>query len=339
MNLRYMLSFVRILKTPGLFPIMKDWQTLVRLHFILAAHESGLLKALAVPCERQELVKKLEVKRPDLLEALLDVGLAAKELGIKDRRLFIKGKRSKTITNAGGDMLAAMIQASLTYYNDAYRNAAHRLQGGELGDDLQKMGDLVARFSKIGEPIIRDFLAGIVAGKTPMRILDVGCGSGALLRSAHAANPNATGVGVDIDEAAVRQARNNIMEWGLADRFRIVHGDVGHPNEEIAGPFDLISLMNLLYYFNEEDRVGLIQHLSAMLSRRGVLAVAMNCHSKGTDIGAANLNMVNCSLKGLTRLPSLDEITSLLKRCGFGRMDIHHFMPGSTFYGIVAMRQ
>jgi hypothetical protein len=80
-----MLSFLRILKMAGLFPIMKDWQALVRMHFIFAAYESGLLKALAIPCERQTLIENLEVKRPDLLDALLDVGLATKELGIKTR--------------------------------------------------------------------------------------------------------------------------------------------------------------------------------------------------------------------------------------------------------------
>jgi hypothetical protein len=73
-----------------------------------------------------------------------------------------------------------------------------------------------------------------------------------------------------------------------------------------------------------------------MLSPQGVLAIAMNCHSRGRDVGAANLNMVNCSLKGLTRLPDRDEILALLKRCPFRQIEAHSFMPGSTFYGFVA---
>jgi 2-polyprenyl-3-methyl-5-hydroxy-6-metoxy-1,4-benzoquinol methylase len=306
------------------------------MHFIFAAYESGLLKALAAPCEKQTLVEKLHVKRPDLLDALLDVGLATKELGMKNRLFFIKGKRSKAIMNSKGDMLAAMIQANITYYSDAYRHAPDRLQGGELGDDLHKMGALVARFSRIAEPILKDFLSGIVSGRNPMRILDVGCGSGVFLHSANDANRSATGVGLDIDEAVIGQAKNNIAEWGLKDSFSILHGDVRHPPKEIVGPFDLITLFNILYYFKDEDRAELIQNLRAMLSPDGVLAVAMNCHSRGRDIGAANLNMVNCSLKGLTRLPDLDEIILLLKRCGFRRIDTHRFMPGSTFYGLAA---
>jgi hypothetical protein len=46
-------------------------------------------------------------------------------------------------------MLAAMIQANVTYYSDGYRNAADRIHGHELGDDLAEIGDLVARFSNI----------------------------------------------------------------------------------------------------------------------------------------------------------------------------------------------
>lgn len=31
-----MLSFLRIMKIPGLYPIMKDWQAFIRMHFIYA---------------------------------------------------------------------------------------------------------------------------------------------------------------------------------------------------------------------------------------------------------------------------------------------------------------
>ena len=59
MNLRYALSFIRILKIPGLYALMKDWQASVRINFIFAAYESGLLKALCQPCDRKTLIEKL----------------------------------------------------------------------------------------------------------------------------------------------------------------------------------------------------------------------------------------------------------------------------------------
>ena len=335
MKLRYALSLLRILKIPGMYPLMKDWQASLRIHFIFAAYESGLLKALSQPCDRKTLIEKLQVKRPQLLDALLEVGLATKELEVKNERFLVKGKRSKAIVAADGDMLSAIIQATVTYYSDAYRNLTARMHGEELGENLDEIGDIVARFSKMTEPIIKNFLASLVRNKNPMTVLDVGCGSGFLLRSVYDINSNASGVGFDIDKAVVDQARNNIIAWGLSNRFKIYHGDICGFSEKV-GPFDLISLINILYYFNKEDRLKLLNNLHNMLSPNGILIVVMNFHSKGKDIGAANLNVVNSSLKGLTPLPVLDETKSLLEQCGLSGIKIHQFMPGSTFYGIVA---
>ena len=336
MNLRYIISLLRIMRIPGLYPIMKDWQAFIRMHFIFSAYESGLLKALSIPSNRDRLIKELDVKRQEILDALLEVGLASKELELKNGLFSIKGKRSKAITADNGDMLAAMIQGNVTYYSDAYRNARHRMNGAELGDDLSKIGDLVARFSKISEPLIKNFIANIVHDKNPMRVLDVGCGSGILLKSSYDANSDATGVGIDIDEKVVQQARANISTWGLSDRFEIRHGDIRHISDEIMGAFDVITLYNLLYYFGKEDRFDLIKILRKKLSPDGVLAVAMSFNSKGKDLATANLNMVNSSLKGLTPLPQLNDIISILRACGFANIKIHRFMPGSTFYGLVA---
>lgn len=55
MNVRCMLYFLRILKIPGLLSIMQDWQGLVRMHFLYAAYDSGLLQAL--PCDKPRFVK------------------------------------------------------------------------------------------------------------------------------------------------------------------------------------------------------------------------------------------------------------------------------------------
>jgi hypothetical protein len=73
-----------------------------------------------------------------------------------------------------------------------------------------------------------------------------------------------------------------------------------------------------------------------MLSPDGTLAVAMHFQSRGKDPGAANLNMVNSSLKGLTPLPDLDDLTAQLKARGFNRITTHSLMPGSTFRGVSA---
>jgi hypothetical protein len=251
-NLRYTLSFLRILKKPGLYPLMKDWQAFVRINFIFAAYESGLLKALSQPCDRRALIKKLQIKRPELFDALLEVGIAAKELAVKNKKFYIKGKRSKAVADENGDMLSAIIQASVTYYSDAYKNATSRMQGEALGDNLDEIGGIVSRFSKMTEPIIKDFLVSFVRGKNPMTVLDVGCGSGFLLRSVYEINNNANGIGLDIDKTVVDQAKSNINAWGLADQFKINRGNIFSYSEK-TGPFNLISLIDELVKSHSSD--------------------------------------------------------------------------------------
>jgi SAM-dependent methyltransferase len=336
MKFKYLITVLRTLKIPGLFPIIKDWQSFLRMHFIYAAIESGLLEALGTSSSREELVQKLNVKRPEILDALLDVGLSVKELAYKNGSYSIKGKRSKAVIGNKGDVLAAMIQANITYYSSAYRSAADRMHGAPLGNDLEKIGGLVARFSKIGEPFIKNFIEDIVVGKDSMRILDVGCGSGIFLRSIFNANHAAIGIGIDIDEVVVEQARQNIEKWGLDDKFRIIAGDIRVSPDSLEGPFDLITLFNILYYFPSEERLELLRRLRSILAPHGTIAIAMNLRSRGKDLGAANLNMVNASLKGLTPLPDLDEITMQLKNSGFDNIKAQRLIPTSTFYGIAA---
>lgn len=169
-----------------------------------------------------------------------------------------------------------------------------------------------------------------------MRVLDVGCGSGVFMQTIYNANHNASGIGIDIDEEVADQAKQNIEKWGLSNKFRIIAGDILKSPKGLEGSFDLITLHNIIYYFPAEERLELLNRLRSMLSPDGVVAISTHFQSGGKDLGAANLNMVNCSLKGLTPLPALDELTAQLKESGFGDVKISRLIPGSTFYGISA---
>ena len=80
-------------------------------------------------------------------------------------------------------------------------------------------------------------ILGRRAADARWRILDLGCGSGALLCALLAAMPNATGLGVDISEAAVALTQRNLAALGLAARGRPVCGDWTAP---VSGRFDII---------------------------------------------------------------------------------------------------
>ena len=95
------------------------------MHFIYAALDSELLEALRFTLSRNEIIKKLKVERTEILDALLDVGVSIGELSCRNDLYKIKGKISKALISDKGDELAALIQANVTYYNSAYRNAGN----------------------------------------------------------------------------------------------------------------------------------------------------------------------------------------------------------------------
>ena len=68
-------------------------------------------------------------------------------------------------------------------------------------------------------------------------VLDLGTGSGCLLVTLLAERTTASGIGVDLSEAACLQASANAVMHALADRARIVRGDWFEP---VEGRFDLI---------------------------------------------------------------------------------------------------
>jgi hypothetical protein len=205
-------GIITALRTPNLLSqirFMRDWQSFLRVHFFYSALESGLLEALKTPASREQLVEGLQVQRPGLLEALLELGLSLGELSHRKGLYRVKGRRSRALLDSDGDALAAMIQEHVTYYNSVYRHVAARMQGAPPGDYLEEIAGLVARSSTLAEPFIQSFLRATVSGKGPMTILEVGCGSGVYLRCAAEANAQATGVGIEMDEKVVVQAQDS----------------------------------------------------------------------------------------------------------------------------------
>lgn len=336
MKIKYLFKLLFKSDMRALLPVMRDWRSVTRIHFIHAALEAGLLQALNEPRTRDQLIADLQVKRPEFLDALLDVGLSISELSYSGDAFKLKGRISRTVITEKGDGLGGLIQAQATYYNSIFRLAAERMHGAPDGDYLEEIGPLVARFSKLAEPIMRTFIGDLVKGKDRMRILEVGCGSGLLLRAAVEANDQAIGVGIDLDPAVVEQAVANVDRWGLNDRITILAGDVRNQAVAEQGPFDLITLYNVIYYFPDEQRPQLLNSLQSMLAPGGRVALANGFQGHGKDPSAASLNLANCSIKGLNPLPDVEELTGQLKESGFSEVSLTKMIPGSSFIGLVA---
>jgi release factor glutamine methyltransferase len=71
----------------------------------------------------------------------------------------------------------------------------------------------------------------------PLRVADLGTGSGALLLALLSELPSAFAIGTDLSSAALALARNNARQLGLAARAVFVACDFA---AALAGPFDLV---------------------------------------------------------------------------------------------------
>jgi release factor glutamine methyltransferase len=87
------------------------------------------------------------------------------------------------------------------------------------------------------ETVVEAALAQIPDRGAPLRILDLGTGSGCLLLALLSELPNAIGVGTDTSAAALAIARGNAARLGLAGRTELRQSDWGRA---LAAPFDLI---------------------------------------------------------------------------------------------------
>jgi release factor glutamine methyltransferase len=86
------------------------------------------------------------------------------------------------------------------------------------------------------ETLIEAALA-LVDRRTPLKLLDLGTGSGCILVTLLAELPHATGVGIDKSLAALEVARANALDLGVADRAGFIADDW---LDGVEGTFDLV---------------------------------------------------------------------------------------------------
>lgn len=108
-----------------------------------------------------------------------------------------------------------------------------------------------------------------LAAGEPLDVLDLGCGTGWSSISFAEAHPAARVVGVDLDEASIREARGHAAERGVADRVSFLLGDAARPD---LGAFDLACVFEALH--DMADPVAVLTAVRRSLRPGGVLLVA-----------------------------------------------------------------
>ncbi|GAB7189922.1 class I SAM-dependent RNA methyltransferase [Kineococcus sp. NUM-3379] len=152
--------------------------------------------------------------------------------------------------------------------------------GGDGWEVLVRLGSrpLSARpWRRAGHPAAANATVAaamtVLAGARPGdRVANLMCGSGTLLVERLLAGPARSAVAVDTDAGALAAAAENLAAAGLADRVRLLHGDVAEDGWTRHGPFDL--LLADPPWGDKAGRDQDAEHVHRLLLRRAAGAAA-----------------------------------------------------------------
>jgi ubiquinone/menaquinone biosynthesis C-methylase UbiE len=104
--------------------------------------------------------------------------------------------------------------------------------------------------------------------ETPLRLLDIGCGTGTFAAMLAAVRPNAHVVGMDFAESMARTASQKARQAGAAERVAFVRGDSEHlPFADAA--FDVVTCSNSFHHY--PDQQACVQQMRRVLKPGGRL--------------------------------------------------------------------
>jgi len=305
---------------------------LYRLSFLAGASSGRVLRMLhdEGPLPLADLQARLA---PDpathgALEAWLGFGVRLGELGLGNRGYFLRGSLARALGQPGLDPVAALLEEVASLHALLLLQAPRRFRQGRLFTLEDQDGRMIARSSRTLEPLVFGAVDAFVPPRGPVRLLEIGCGSGTYVRRAAARNPDLTAVGLELQPEVAAAARANLQAWGLSDRATIETGDVREAAPGIG--FDLATLHNNVYYFAVEERVGLLRRVRGMLRPGGALLVTTGC--LGGSLGMEALNLWAAATAGCGRLPSPEEMRGQMEEAGFSEVASRRLAPGESYF-------
>jgi len=266
------------------------------------------------------------------------VGTELGEISQRGGRYRVRGRRSRAIA-AGDTLLRAHYRSMLDYQAGPYADLEALLRSGP-GDgrsDLDTYADDIAQVSTAATPFIASYLTGVIAAARPARILDVGCGTAVYSRIAAGADPSVLVDGIDLAESVVDAARAEVSAAGLDDRIRLHAGDIRGWAPPDGTHYDLILLLNNVYYFPPGERVALYRRLGGLLGELGQLVVTTQ--TTPGSIAAAHLNLMLACQAGAAALPREGELRADLPAAGFEITDLQAIVPTEPFVAVTATKR
>lgn len=326
MSIVSMTKYVLKLQPLLTFRLRKTCNELYRASFISAALSEGLYDILCdgpVSLENIQKAMGLDFHR-DGLEAWLDFGVSLGELRKNLHGYELKGVLSKQLAKPSNDTWQAYLQARADIFHEYIMKTPTFLRRKMLPELSEAYGELFARSSRTVEPILLDVVDSIIPQHGPLKVLEVGCGSGVYIDRACRRNRDISVVGIELHNKTADFARSNMKTWGMDDRVSIEAVDVR--NYQNDGAFDLVTFHNLIYYFPLGERFNLLAHIRGLLKPGGKLVISTLCQFN--DPGISTMNLWSSMTDGCGPLPKRNEILELLRSTAFMKIQSKRLIPG-----------
>ncbi|WP_461021586.1 SAM-dependent methyltransferase [Thalassiella azotivora] len=321
---------------------MRAGQEAVRLAATAAGLSTGVLDAVRHgDATTAEVADRVGTARTPLLLALLGVLESHRLLRRRpdDDGTGVRWRltpRGRAVVD--DDVARAAYEAYAGYHTGLYRELRRQLDGGPGRRDVTDDADVVARSSAAMTPFVTAELTALARDRRPRRVLDVGCGAGGLLAAVLEEAPGATGVGVDVDSAAVDLARQRWQATGLGSRTTGVVADLrdaaAHP--DVGDGFDLVLLANVVYYLPVEERVEALRTVARLLAPGGAVLVVTTL--AGDSAFTRHLDLLLRAQEGRMELPSQRELVAQLLEAGLVPGPVTRVAAGEPLVSLLAER-
>ena len=268
----------------------------------------------------------------EALAAWMTHGELLGELRLTDGRYQLRGFLARRLALPEHAVYAAYVQALVTIHVEGVFGALDHLQEPRSLSQLDH--PLIARVSELSGPLLDELCDGVVPTGCKVHMLEIGCGNARILRRACQANPQLTGVGLDLDEPVAARARALAADEGLGQRMSVVAGDVR--TVELEGSFDVVTMFNLLYYLPPEERGAVVARVAEWVAPGGALVIAGNFRG-----GTLPNNMLDIWFSGLREcgpLPTADELHAMLAATPLSEVTASRAVPGDELWSFVARR-
>ena len=223
--------FLRLLRQGRLKPLITvgtGLKPFYQLTWLAAAAEAGILHQLAAGPVSLESFSDFTAaggQSREALEAWLQMGVRLRLLRLGARGYDLRGL-AQALAQPENDSVLALTEEVAGLHHKLIAATLPKLRSGDLWTLADQDGELIARSSRIFEPFQADVIRRTFPEQGPLRLLEIGCGSGIYLRYAAAGNSALTALGLELQPTVAEIARTNIRTWGLQDRVSIEDGDI-----------------------------------------------------------------------------------------------------------------